>query len=98
MEGLVVEGTGGNLRCLSPPGANPFCLRTGERSCPAGAATFLNVMVHSTSSPANTVASFHCTNTRMFDADMVRRIGGAGCGFVGSSLDMSVQRHDAYRM
>jgi hypothetical protein len=98
MEGLVVEGTGGSLRCLSPPGAKPLCLRTGERSCPAGAATFLKVMMHSTSSPAKTVASFHCTNTRMFDADMVRGNGGTGCGFVCSSLDMPVQRHDACRM
>jgi hypothetical protein len=98
MEGLVVEGTGGSLRGLSPPGAKPFCLRNGERSCPADAATFLKVMVHSTSSPANTVASFHCTNTRMFDADMVRGIGGAGSELVCNSLDKYVQRHDSCRM
>jgi len=92
-EGRVEEWTGGSLRCLSPPVPKPFCLRTGERSRPSGGATFLKVMVHSMSSPANTVESFHCTNTRMFDADMVGRLGGAGCGFVGSSSGTAVNRH-----
>jgi hypothetical protein len=79
-EGLVEGWTGGgSLRCLSPPGAKPFCLRVGERSRPSGVAVFLNVMVHSMSSPANTVASFHCTNTRMFDEDMVWGVSDAGC-------------------
>lgn len=69
--GRVEECTGGSLRCRSPPGAKPFCRRTGDRSRPSGNATFLKVMVHSMSSPANTVAFFHCTNTRIFEADMV---------------------------
>lgn len=103
-EGLVEEWTGGSLRCLSPPGANPFCLRVGERSraCPSGRATFLKVIVHSTSSPANTVAFFHCTNTRMFEADMVWRGGvvDAGCRVERrSSSDVwLVKRHDAFQM
>jgi hypothetical protein len=74
MEGRVEECTGGSLRCRSTA-----CLRgLGGFSCPLGVATFLNVIVHSTSSPANTVESFHCTNTRMVD-DMVGIVvvGGA---------------------
>lgn len=71
----IDEWTGGSLRWRSPPGAKPLCLRAGEGSRPSGLATFLKVMVHCTSSPANTVESFHCTNTRIFDEDMV---GGRG--------------------
>lgn len=73
IDGLVVEeGSGRTLRCLSPPCAKPFCFegRTGDLSAPGGVAIFLKVMVHSISSPANTVDSFHCTKTRMF-VDMV---------------------------
>ena len=73
IDGLVIEeGSGRTLRCLSPPCAKPFCFegRTGDLSAPGGVATFLKVMVHSISSPANTVDSFHCTKTRMF-VDMV---------------------------
>ena len=67
---------------------------------PSGRATFLKVMVHSMSSPANTVESFHCTNTRMFDADMVRTttgMSGTGCSRVGSSSGAAVKRHDYCR-
>lgn len=39
---------------------------------------FLKMMVHSMSSPANTVESFHCTKTRMVE-DMV------GMGFGGGA-------------
>jgi len=94
-DGLVEEWTGGSLRCRSPPGAKPFCLCAGERSRPSGGATFLNVIVHSMSSPANTVASFHCTNTRIFEGDMVRRVDDAGCVIVGSSSGILAKRHDA---
>jgi hypothetical protein len=97
-EGRVDECTGGSLRCRSPPGASPFCLRAGERSRPSGRATFLKVIVHSTSSPANTVAFFHCTNTRIFEEDMVWREDGAGCGIVGSSSRTFVKRHGACRI
>ena len=93
-EGLVEECTGGSLRCRSPPVAKPFCLRAGERSRPSGGATFLKMIVHSISSPANTVESFHCTNTRMFDADMVGRTSGTGCGRLSSSSSAMVKRHD----
>jgi hypothetical protein len=86
------------LRCRSPPGAKPFCARPGERPRPSGKATFLKVMVHSTSSPANTVAFFHCTNTRMFEADMVRSVLGAGCGVGSSSSGFFVKRHGACRI
>lgn len=79
------EWTGGSLRWRSPPGRSPFCLRAGERSRPSGLATFLKVMVQCTSSPANTVESFHCTNTRMLDADMVGGRGAGGGGFAGGS-------------
>jgi len=51
---------------------------------------FLNVMVHSTSSPANTVASFHCTNTRIFEGDMVWRAINAGYVMEGSSSSIFV--------
>jgi hypothetical protein len=94
IEGRVEECTGGSLRCRSPPVAKPFRLRAGERSRPSGGATFLKVIVHSMSSPANTVESFHCTNTRIFDADMVGRASGAGCGLVSSSSGATVKRHD----
>lgn len=46
MDGRVEEWTGGSLRCRSPPGAKPLCLRAGEGSRPAGLATFLKVIVH----------------------------------------------------
>lgn len=99
MEGLVVEATGGSLRCRSPPGAKPLCLRPGEGSRPPGVATFLKVIVHCTSSPANTVGSFHCTNTRIFDEDMVGRAGGAGGGgFAGGSSGAYVERHGGWRV
>jgi hypothetical protein len=99
--GRVEEWTGGSFRWRSPPGTKPFCLRAGERSRPSGGATFLKVIVHSTSSPANTVAFCHVTNTRMFEADMVwGRLGGlgAGCGVWSSSSGALVKRHDACRM
>jgi hypothetical protein len=93
IDGRVEEFTGGSLRCRSPPGAKPLPLGLGERSRPSGGATFLNVMVHSRSSPANTVEFFHCTKTRMFE-DMVGSTGGdAGCGFGGSSSVESARRH-----
>jgi hypothetical protein len=95
-EGLVEECSGGSLRCRSPPVAKPFCLRVGERSHPSGGATFLKVIVHSMASPANTVESFHCTNTRIFDADMVGRTSGTGCDRVSSSSGAAVKRHDGY--
>jgi hypothetical protein len=100
-EGRADEWTAGSsfmLRWRSPPVAKPFCLLGGERSRVASVgATFLKVMVHSTSSPANTVGSFHCTNTRMFDADMVGRANGTGCEGVGSSSGATVKRHgDCY--
>jgi hypothetical protein len=48
IDGLVDEWTGGSLRCRSPPGAKPLCLRAGDgsRSRPSGFATFLKVIVH----------------------------------------------------
>jgi hypothetical protein len=94
IEGLVEECTGGSLRCRSPPVAKPFCFRAGERSRPSGRATFLKVIVHSMSSPANTVESFQCTNARMFDADMVERTSGTGCGRGSSSSGAIFNRHD----
>jgi hypothetical protein len=98
-EGLVEVCAGGSLRCRSPPGAKPFCLRPGERPRPSGGATFLKVIVHSTSSPANTVAFFHCTNTRIFEEDMVwRRVVDAGCSKQSSSSGTLVKRHDACQM
>jgi hypothetical protein len=79
-EGLVEGWTGGgSLRCLSPPGAKPFCLRVGERSRPSGVAVFLKVIVHSMSSPANTVGFFHCAKTRMFEAMVGGAVEDAGC-------------------
>lgn len=99
IEGLVEEWTGGSLRCRPPPGAKPLCLRAGDGSRPSGFATFLKVIVHCTSSPANTVESFHCTNTRIFDEDMVRRaVGAGGGGFAGGSSGASVQRHGGRRV
>lgn len=97
MDGLVEEWTGGSLRWRSPPVAKPFCFRAGERSRPSGSATFLKVMVHSMSSPANTVASFHCTNTRIFDGDMIEGRGGASGEIVGSSSDALIKRHGDYQ-
>ena len=85
MDCLVVEDcTGGSLRCRSPPAGKPFCFdgRTGDRSAPGAGATFLNVIVHSMSSPAKTVDSFHCTNTRMFE-DMVGERGAVDSADVG---------------
>lgn len=58
---------------------------------------FLKVMVHCTSSPANTVESFHCTNTRIFDEDMVGGQGAGGGGFAGGSLGADVLRHGRVR-
>lgn len=92
MVGLVDECTGGSLRCRScrspplaataapaPPAKPLCCLRDGRHGSPPSMdATFRKVMVHSMSSPANTVESFHCTNTRMFEADMVDPEGGEG--------------------
>lgn len=46
IDGLVEEWTGGSLRCRSPPGAKPLCLRAGDGSRPSGLATFLKVIVH----------------------------------------------------
>lgn len=92
-EGRVDECTGGSLRWRSPPGAKPFALRIGERSRPPGGATFLNVMVHSMSSPANTVEFFHCTKTRMFEAMVAGAVEDAGCGIAGSSSAMAGRRH-----
>lgn len=99
MDGRVEEWTGGSLRCRSPPRAKPLCLRAGEGSRPPGLATFLKVMVHCTSSPANTVESFHCTNTRIFDEDMVggQSAGGGRIRFAGSSSGASIQRHGVCR-
>lgn len=97
-DGLVEEWTGGSLRCRSPPGAKPFCLCVGERSRPSGLATFLNVIVHSMSSPANTMASFHCTNTRIFEEDIVRAVDDAGCVLGGGSSGALAKRHDACHM
>jgi hypothetical protein len=60
----------GDFRCLSPPAAKPF-VEGGCSSVLGGGgfdATFLKVIWHSTSSPANTVCSFHCTKTRMLVA------------------------------
>lgn len=79
-DGRVDDCTGGSLRWRSGPGANlgglGLCVFVR-----CGAATFLKVMVHSTSSPANTVESFHCTKTRMLEGvDMVRMAEGAGRG------------------
>lgn len=103
-EGLVDECTGGSLRCRSPPWVKPFCLGAGERAGPSTGATFLKVIVHSMSSPANTVESFHCTNTRMFDADMVgaRMVGaaaGTGAAFhrVGRFSDMTATSQTTQR-
>lgn len=47
-------------------------------SDPAGRAMFLNVMMHSTCSPAYTAGSFHCTYARMFD-------GADGVGIVDNA-------------
>lgn len=41
--------------------------RACGRSVPAGRAMFLNVMMHSTCSPAYMAGSFHCTYARIFD-------------------------------
>jgi len=92
-EGRVEECTGGSLRWRSPPGAKPLPLRIGERSRPSGGAMFLKVIVHSRSSPANTVEFFHCTNTRIFEDMVGSAVGDAGCGFGGSSSAESARRH-----
>jgi hypothetical protein len=93
IEGLVEGWEGGSLRCLSAP-ANPFCLvRNGERSRPLGGATFLKVMVHSMSSPANTVESFHCTNTRMFEVMVGSGFGGHGRPAADLLCDIANARH-----
>lgn len=65
----------GLFRCLSP-GANPLA-GVGCNVVLDGAglvATFLKVIRHSTSSPAKTVCSVHCTETRILvnDVDMSR--------------------------
>jgi len=92
-EGRVEECTGGSLRWRSPPAAKPLPLRIGERSRPSGGAMFLKVIVHSRSSPANTVEFFHCTNTRIFEDMVGSAVGDAGCGFGGSSSAESARRH-----
>lgn len=48
----------------------PFGVSSSS-SCrsPGGRAMFLKVMIHSISSPANTVGSFQCTKARMLEAD-----------------------------
>lgn len=79
-EGRVEECTGGSLRCRSPPGAKPFAFRFGDLSRPSGRAVFLKVIVHSISSPANTVEFFHCTKTRMFEDMIGGAVEDAGCG------------------
>jgi hypothetical protein len=93
MEGLVEEWTGGSLRCLSAP-VNPFCLvRSGDGSRPLGGATFLKVMVHSMSSPANTVEFFHCTNTLMFEVMVGSEFGGHGWPAADLLCDIANARH-----
>ena len=56
---------------LSTPGAKPFLAAdegcSEDRDGVGRLAMFLNVISHSTSSPANTVCSVHCTNTLMLD-------------------------------
>lgn len=81
--GRVDECTGGSLRWRSPPFTKPCCLDAGERARPSAAATFAKVMVHSMSSPANTVESVQRTNTRMFDPVMVET-GAARVAAVGA--------------
>lgn len=76
--GLV--GTSELLLLCAAEGARPKPLDRGvcgssssSCSCPGGTATFLNVMMHSISSPAYTLGSLHWTNARMFEGK-----GGAG--------------------
>jgi hypothetical protein len=86
--GLVAAVNGAIFRCRSP---TPFCwtARDGDRSASALRATFLKVMIHSTSSPANTVDWANWIETRMFEGgfeDMVgmarRRSSGFGVAVV----------------
>jgi hypothetical protein len=65
----------------SPGLTKPLRLLPGDFSGANVLATFLNVTVHSTLSPANTVGSRQSTNTRMF----VDIIPGHGAGIRGSS-------------
>jgi len=77
--GRVDECTGGSLRCCrSLPAVGDAPLGGRE----AGGATLVKVMVHSTSSPANTAASFQRTSTRRLDAAMVQQKGGGGSSWV----------------
>jgi hypothetical protein len=57
----------GGFLCLSPPARKPFVDGGCNRVLGGGGveATFLKVIWHSTSSPANTVCSVHCTKTLM---------------------------------
>lgn len=83
--GLVEEWTGGSLRWRS------WCLVGGDddddddsdggsvsRGC--GGATLRKVIVHSMSSPAKTVESFHRTKTRMLEAEADMAVEGPNQG------------------
>lgn len=71
---------------LLPEEGMPFKEREALRPCcgvdgplaasPGASATFLNVMTHSTSSPAKMVCSFHFTNTWMSDGMATMATGG----------------------
>ena len=70
------------FRCRSPNGDGPWAPEgfDGMRGVPGMAAIFLNVILHPTSSPANTVDCDHSTQTRMFE------VGGGILGVCLRSL------------
>lgn len=67
------DGTYEALLLLTAPlAADGLSLSPFSMALPGVGATFLNVMIHSISSPAYTVGCFQCTKARMFEA------GGGG--------------------
>ena len=69
--------------CLLSPLAADAWDATLSLACSGGSATFLKVMIHSTSSPAYTFGSLQRTKARIFEGGagggIVRMVGSAGC-------------------
>ena len=80
--GRVEAANGAIFRCLSPNPC-PLCTpdRAGDLSAPGRRATFLKVITHSTSSPANTVDCVNSMDARIledqFEGMMVVGVRGA---------------------
>lgn len=60
---------GGLEACMGVTFREPLCweVEEGLGSLPGSGAVFLNVIVHSISSPANTVDFVKCTEARMYE-------------------------------